>query len=74
MTDDCIHVGQFQYKLNAQSLRIFGLHSNDDVKDAHRAGANPLKKKKVRENAAVACNGSLRASSITFHTSSFKVF
>ena len=27
-----------QYKLNAQSLRLFGLHS--DVNDAHRAGAN----------------------------------
>ena len=31
-----------QYKLNAQFLRLFGLHS--DVKDAHRAGANRLKK------------------------------
>ena len=29
-----------QYKLNAQSLRLFGLHS--DVNDAHRAGANRL--------------------------------
>ena len=27
-----------QYKLNAQSLRLFGLHNND-VKDTHRAGA-----------------------------------
>ena len=27
-----------QYKLNAQSLRLFGLHR--DVNDAHRAGAN----------------------------------
>ena len=33
-----------QHKLNAQSLRLFGLHSND-VKDAHRAGAIRLKKK-----------------------------
>ena len=31
-----------QYKLNAQSLRLIGLHS--DVNDAHRAGANRLKK------------------------------
>ena len=29
-----------QYKLNAQSLRLFGLHG--DVNDAHRAGANRL--------------------------------
>ena len=29
-----------QYKLNAQYLRLFGLHS--DVNDAHRAGANRL--------------------------------
>ena len=29
-----------QYKLNAQSLRLFGLHR--DVNDAHRAGANRL--------------------------------
>ena len=33
-----------QYKLNAQSLRLFGLHR--DVNDAHRAGANRLQKKK----------------------------
>ena len=32
-----------QYKLNAQSLRLFSLH--DDVNDAHRAGANRLKNK-----------------------------
>ena len=32
-----------QYKLNAQSLRLFGLHR--DVNDAHRAGANRLQKK-----------------------------
>ena len=31
-----------QYKLNAQSLRLFGLHR--DVNDAHRAGANRLQK------------------------------
>ena len=29
-----------QYKLNAQCLRLFGLHK--DVNDAHRAGANRL--------------------------------
>ena len=28
-----------QYKLNAQSLRLFGVHR--DVNDAHRADANP---------------------------------
>ena len=32
-----------QYKLNAQSLRLFGLHS--DVNDAHRAGANRVQNK-----------------------------
>ena len=33
-----------QYKLNAQSLRLFGLHR--DVNDAHRVGANRLQKNK----------------------------
>ena len=33
-----------QYKLNAQSLRLFGLHS--DVNGAHRAGANRLQNNK----------------------------
>ena len=33
-----------QYKLNAQFLRLFCVHS--DVNDAHRAGANRLKNKK----------------------------
>ena len=33
-----------QYKLNAQSLRLFGLHR--DVNDAHRAGANRLQNTK----------------------------
>ena len=32
-----------QYKLNAQFLRLFGLHG--DVIDAHRAGANRLQNK-----------------------------
>ena len=32
-----------QYNLNAQSLRLFGLHG--DVNDAHRAGANRLQNK-----------------------------
>ena len=32
-----------QYKLNAQSLRLFGLHR--DVTDAHRAGAKRLQNK-----------------------------
>ena len=35
-----------QYKLNAQSLRLFGLHS--DVNYAHRAGANRLQNKQIK--------------------------
>ena len=35
-----------QYKLNAQSLRLFGLHR--DVNDAQRAGANRLQNKQNR--------------------------
>ena len=35
-----------QYKLNAQSLRLFGVHS--DVNDVHRAGANRLQNKQDR--------------------------
>ena len=38
-----IQVGQYKYTLNAQYLRLFGLHS--DVNDAHRAGANRLQNK-----------------------------
>ena len=34
-----------QYKLNAQSLRLFGLHR--DVNDAHRASANRLQNKQT---------------------------
>ena len=34
-----------QYKVNAQSLRLFGLHR--DVNDAHRAGANHLQNNKT---------------------------
>ena len=34
-----------QYKLNAQSLRLFYLHR--DVNDAHRAGANRLQNKQI---------------------------
>ena len=34
-----------QFKLNAQSLRLFGLHS--DVNDAYRAGANRFKNKQT---------------------------
>ena len=37
------------YKLNAQSLRLFGLH--DDVNDAQRAGANRLQTNKQSEQA-----------------------
>ena len=36
-----------QYKLNAQSLRLFGLHR--DVNDAHRAGAKRLQNKTNNE-------------------------
>ena len=36
-----------QYKLNAQSLRLFGLHS--DMNDAHRAGANRLQNKNNKQ-------------------------
>ena len=39
-----------QYKFNAQSLRLFGLHR--DVNDAHRAGANRLQNK---QNLVVQC-------------------
>ena len=39
--------GTVQYKLNAQSLRLFGLHS--DVNDAHRVGANRLQNKHCRK-------------------------
>ena len=35
--------GTVQYKLYAQSPRLFGLHS--DANDAHRAGANRLQNK-----------------------------
>ena len=34
-----------QYKLSAQSLRLFGVHR--DVNDAHRAGANRLQNKQT---------------------------
>ena len=40
-----------QYKLNAQSLRLFGLHR--DVNDAHRAGANRLQNKKNKTTSTV---------------------
>ena len=39
-----------QYKLNAQFLRLFGLH--DDVNDAHRAGANRLQNKNNQKERA----------------------
>ena len=39
-----------QHKLNAQSLRLFGLHSG--VNDAHRASANRLQKKNKNNNSA----------------------
>ena len=37
-----------QYKHNAQSLRLFGLHR--DVNDVHRAGANRLQNKTKQTN------------------------
>ena len=37
-----------QYKLNAQSLRLFGLHR--DVNDAHRAGAHRLQNKTNKQS------------------------
>ena len=40
-----------QYKLNAQSLRLFGLHRN--VNDAHRAGANRLQSKTNRRRLSI---------------------
>ena len=42
-----------QYKFNAQSLRLFGLHW--DVNDAHRAGANRLQNK--NKTTRTACGG-----------------
>ena len=42
-----------QYKLNAQSLRLFGLHR--DVNDAHRAGANRLQNKQTFYNLENVC-------------------
>ena len=44
--------GTVQYKLNAQSLRLFGLHR--DVNDAHRAGANRLQNKKTNNKKTTA--------------------
>ena len=42
-----------QYKLNAQSLRLFGLHR--DVNDAHRAGANRLQNKTNKKASSGDC-------------------
>ena len=39
-----------QYKLHAQSLRLFGLHS--DVNDAHRVSANRLQKKTNKQTSS----------------------
>ena len=38
-----VHTQAYSTNLNAQSLRLFGLHG--DVNDAHRAGANRLQNK-----------------------------
>ena len=50
-----------QYKLNAQSLRLFGLHS--DVNDAHRAGANRLQNKNKQHSLVTSHNPTWRPSS-----------
>ena len=42
-----------QYKLNAQSLRLFGLHR--DVNDAHRGSANRLQNKQTQRNGITGC-------------------
>ena len=42
---ECTDRTVVQYKLNAQSLRLFGPHT--DVNDAHRAGANCLQNKQT---------------------------
>ena len=44
----CVQVGQYKYKLNAQYLRLFDVHS--DVNDAHRAGANRLQNKNYKDS------------------------
>ena len=51
-----------QYKLNAQSLRLFGLHR--DVNDAHRAGANRLQNKKQNPPGCVLAHVSKLACSL----------
>ena len=43
-----------QYKLNAQSLRLFGLHR--DVNDAHRSGANRLQNKNKNSQSWSTCS------------------
>ena len=46
-----------QYKLNAQSLRLFGLHR--DVNDAHRAGAGRLQNNKKGRGSKSSSRGTL---------------
>ena len=53
-----IQVGQYKYKLNAQYLRLFGLHS--DVNDAHRSGANRLQKQTNKQRATLTEKNLLR--------------
>ena len=48
-------LGQYKYKLNAQFLRLIGLHS--DVNDAHRAGANRLQNKTKSLSSSVSSGG-----------------
>ena len=51
-----------QYKLNAQSLRLFGLHR--DVNDAHRACANRLQNKQKRQLESGSGSGSTVGSEV----------
>ena len=51
-----------QYKLNAQSLRLFGIHR--DVNDAHRAGANRLQNKKNKTNGTLTTSGLLKSGNL----------
>ena len=63
-----------QYKLNAQSLRLFGLHS--DVNDANRAGANRLQNKKqtIHNNTTATTATSSRTATTRCLCSSVPVF
>ena len=55
-----------QFKLNAQFLRLFGVHS--DVNDAHRAGANRLNKNKTKTIDATSCPSCLEGRALADDT------